>query len=188
MKQVVLSAIVVGLSGCMGFADYLGPPPEASGSGAKAIDPEDLRVDPGAYPTFRVAKATVPPQPSPEIDRNAIRRIPMVQLLPSDEWRVTHKWGDLFLITSESYIQRQCESEKNLPRWNTNCFKGPFSSSYTPRYLHAIYVNKDGRVSGGWKSLANPRMIGLSSDRKDYYNPSETGNIGWEGVKFEIVR
>lgn len=164
------------------MADYNGPPPDAKGAGLKAIDPETLRVNPNEYPIFHVTEVAIPPQPlseyRPELDLG--RRF-MADILPTDRWNVTYKWMDYYLITSESFIERQCE-------FYNECNRGVFNKKPQPYYLHAIYINKDGKVSGGWKLLKNPKNVLLSSDRKTYFNPSEDRNIGWEKVKFEKIK
>src|SRR5205814_2907077 len=124
--------------------------------GTIPTDPEDLRVNPDQYPVFRLSKPFSPPQPYPS---------PMLEILPSDEWRVTHTWADLFLITSASYEQRRCAWLEDRP---DRCAKAFLGKRHIPQYFHAIFVDRDGRVAGGWQLLANPERIVLASERRRY--------------------
>ena len=165
------------------MADYNGPPPNAQGSGLKPLDPEALRVDSKEYPVFHVTEIATPPLPLSEYKPEFVvapRRF-MVDILPTDKWNVTYKWMNYFLITSDAFIERQCE-------FDSNCNRGVFNKKPQPYYFYAIYVNKDGKVSGGWKLLKNPKLVLLSSDRRTYFNPTEERNLGWEKVKFEKVK
>jgi hypothetical protein len=168
------------LSGCMGPADYLGPPSTIADRAARAIDPEDLRVNADMYPRFRVARAATPPPHMSRYDPSGPSR-PMLPILPSDEWRVTYKLRELLIITSQSYDQRLCASKK------ASCARRILSSEYVPQWFSGIYVSSDGRISGGWVFLANPKRILLASDRKDYFSPETSGNSGWNEVIFERI-
>ena len=183
MKNLFLIIATILLSSCYGMADYNGPPPNAQNAGLKPIDPETLRVNSKEYPVFQVNEVATPPIPLSEYNpaEFAVGNRFMADLLPTDRWNVTYKWMDYYLITSETYIERQCE-------FYNECNRGIFNKKPQPYYLYAIYVNKDGKVSGGWKLLKNPNIVGLSSDRKTYFNPSENRNTGWEKIKFEKIK
>ena len=176
-------ALIVLLASCMGPAEYLGPPPGVTGMATtKPMDPEDLRVNPKNYPTFRVLSTATPPRPVNRYDATKVWPVAMLPILPSDEWRVTHKLGDVFIITSESYEQRQCALKITV------CGKAFLRDQYVPKFFWGIYIGKDDRISGGWAFLANPKLILFASDRRDYFSPTQQGNIGWDKVRFERVQ
>src|SRR5690242_1096907 len=106
IRTLLLVVTAALMSGCVGMADYLGPPPSAPN--ARPIDPEAVRVDPTKYPTFRVATQASPPAWRSEY--NPSLRIKMVDILPTDEWAVRYRIGTLLIVVSETYDQRQCAS------------------------------------------------------------------------------
>jgi hypothetical protein len=186
MRKITLFVNALMLSACYGMEDYNGTPPVALVDGRLPLDPEILRVNPKNYPVFHVTDAHIPPQPRSEYKPELVFRITMVEILPTDEWHVTHKWKDHFLITSKSYDQRQCASqEAGGP--GTKCAREIWGGNYQPQHFQAIYIDQDGNISGGWKELANSSRILLPSDRKTYFNPSAQGNIGWEKIRFEKI-
>jgi len=186
MSRTLITVLTAALLvGCVGMADYLGPPPGAND--ARPIDPETVRVDAANYPKYHVATQSSPPPWTSEYDPDVHSRLPMVDILPTDEWIVRHKVGELFLIVSDSYTQRQCASL--LPEGpGSGCFKSPFSGHLSSDYLYGVFIAPDGRVSGGWKLLHNPKKVALASDRRTYLVPSPWGNKGWEGIHFQAVQ
>jgi hypothetical protein len=164
------------------MADYLGPPPGVGN--VRPIDPETLRVDPSKYPKFHVVVASSPPRLRSEYNPNVRYRYPMVDILPADEWYVRYKIGDLFLIVSDSYNQRQCAALLLVSPY-AGCFKSPFSTHLVSDYLYAIYISPGGHISGGWKLIHNPKEVALSSDRRTYLVPLPWGNEGWEAITFQ---
>jgi len=185
IRALVILCTTTLLAGCVGMADYLGPPPGAGD--AKPIDPETVRVDASKYPKFHVAAQSSPPAWTSEHSPDVGSRFPMVEILPADEWIVRHKVGELFLIVSDSYNQRQCASLLTHGP-GSGCFKSPFGGGLRSDYLYSIFIAPNGRVSGGWKLLHNPKKVVLASDRRTYLVPSPWSNKGWEGVTFLLLK
>ena len=171
MRHIAILIAALFLSGCLGMADYLGPPPGADGSNARPVDPEAVKVDPSKFSRYRVRSPVSPPkwvsQYNPELNSG----YPMVDILPSDEWLVRHEAGNLLLVISESYNRRQCQAQATY--------------KFLTCYLYTIYLTKEGVVSGGWKLLRDPKSVVQSSERRTFMVPSPWGNSGWEGVTFE---
>lgn len=151
------------------MADYLGPPPGATGASAVPVDPEAVRVGSKQYPKFHLASKISPPNwVSPY---NPKVQFPMVDILPSDTWTVRHFIGGLFIITSETYDTRE------------KVAAGKFGGDY----INGIFITPEGHVSGGWICFKNPKKVILASDRKTYLVPSPSQDNGWEKIVFERV-
>ena len=157
---VFLSFLV--LQGCFPVI----PPPGATFATlpANIENPDAYRVDSASYPTFKVKQRFDPPRwKSPGGEG-----FPMASIEPTDTWRVTHKVGDLFLIYSDTYNDRQCRS---LVEYGPGAggFVRPWGSRCHSHYLHHISVSRDGTVrsgkNGGWMLLYNPEKFIFSRDR-----------------------
>jgi len=186
----LLLAISIILSGCYGMADYRSAPRGALeyGSGSTPVDPDELRVASNSYPKYRVSEPVTPPRWRYDFDASKESDTPMLDILPSDEWLVTHRFQNLYLIQSESYTDRQCHFLAKMGPGNYGGHVGLFSSKCQSNSLYAIFIRADGQVSGGWKLLKNPKIVILRSDRRTHFVPSPERNKGWESIKFQILK
>lgn len=143
------------------------PPPGATLAAlpANIENPDAYRVDSAIYPTFKVKQRFDPPRwRSPGVES----KYPMISIEPTDIWKVTHKVGDVLLIYSDTYNDRQCRllvkygrgAGGSIPVWGSKCHS---------HYLYHIPVSHDGTVrnggDGGWKLLYNPEKFIFSRDR-----------------------
>jgi len=157
----------------------------ASVSAQALMHPDEIRVDPAKFPKFKVTAVATPPRWTFVKDPTKKSRFPMVDILPSDEWRVTHQIGEILLIGSETYNQRQCEALAAIaPNGAAGGFKSPVTGKCTPDYLYLIYVSPEGQISGGWKLIRN---IGFRTDQMTTFSPTTQGNEGWESITFEKI-
>jgi hypothetical protein len=174
MRRIAILIAALFLNGCLGMADYLGPPPGADGSSVSPVDPEAVRVDSSKFARYRVKSLVSPPRWVSEYNPEFNSGYPMADILPSDEWLVRHEAGNLLLVISESYNRRQCQAQATY--------------KFSTCYLYTIFLTKEGVVSGGWKLLRDPKYVVLSSERHTFMTPSPWGNRGWEGVTFEQIQ
>jgi len=177
MRLFIVFSLSFLLCGCMGTADYRGAPSLAPAESAKPVDPESFRVDSKNFPRYRLTHAFEPPRWTSEYDQSFTSRHPMVEILPSDEWIVRHQIGDLLLISCAAYDQRQ---------WKL--LKAAEPGAGAKDYLYTIFIDREGRVAGGWMLLHNPERVIFSADRKTFLTPIPWGNKGWEGVQFEQIK
>jgi hypothetical protein len=116
--------------------------PEAAvkhGSGAVAVDVAPYRVDPSAYPSFRVTESRTAPSPA-YMEQGMLRpysgRHAFIE--PTDTWRVRYKFKDHLLISSAEYDQRQCRWDKIYQEYSGHCSEW------------CLYIAPSGAVTGGW--------------------------------------
>ena len=189
--RVVLCATVLTLVGCVGMADYLGPPPGASeyGSGQAPVDPDTFAVDSHKFPHFRVAAPFSPPRWISIYNPNVESGSPMVEIQPSDIWRVTHVVRNVQIIQSDSYTLRQCEFlAAAAPHGTAGGFKSLLGGECSTDYLYGIYIDPAGHLAGGWVLLRNPKQAFLKADRRTYFVPLADRNKGWEGIEFVVAK
>lgn len=158
------------MAGCYGPADYLHATGKV-GSETPPIDPERLRVDSSNFSKFRTTRDIAPPPTSIPIR--------MVDISRDDVWVVRYQIRDSYLITSDSYTDRQCRSLAGRESGLGIAHVSPFTGKCSSRYLYSVYVDMDGNVTGGWALPVNPSVVGFSSDRKAFLKPNPASVVNW---------
>lgn len=126
-------------------------------------DPDKYRVDSASYPTFWIKARFEPPRWKAGAGKS---KYPMAPIEPIDTWRVTHQVGDVFLIYSDTYNDRQCRMLAGIePNGMAGGFIGRWGSVCHLDRLYHIPVTLDGTVRNGWKLLYNPKRFGFARDR-----------------------
>jgi len=126
-------------------------------------DPDKYRVDSAIYPAFRIKARFEPPRWKAGAGES---KYPMVSIEPTDTWRVTHQVGDVFLIYSDTYNDRQCRMLAAIePNGMAGGFIGRWGSTCHSDHLYHIPITLDGTVRNGWKLLYNPKRFGFARDR-----------------------
>ena len=112
----------------------------------------------------------------------------MVEIQPSDIWRVTHAVRNVLIIQSDSYTLRQCEIlAAAAPHGTGGGFKSLLGGECSVDYLYGIYIDTAGHLAGGWVLLRNPKQAFLKADRRTYFVPLAEHNKGWEGIEFVVA-
>jgi hypothetical protein len=150
----VAMALGILLNGCMG--DFL-PPPNMRVAQPEVLEaPADIStVNPQTFPRYK-SKAGVTPPPWVI---GSVTGFPMAGIETSDEWRVTHKVGDIFLIFSEAYQYRQC---KKLFEYGPNAERGMVGLNGECKramYLYHVAITPSGEVINGWVLIPNPDAL-----------------------------
>lgn len=167
-----LFVCAMALTGCYGMADYI----HAEDGGPRPLDPETLRVDSKAFPTFAVVKDFQPPP--------AIINPPTLPIKATDRWNVRYKAGNYYLLHSDTYAERMCQLAKRYgmaygAMWSDRCVMEVF---------YTIAVDQNGRiVSPGWQLIPNPERI-LGSNRRTQLILAPDTPDAWKGAPpFAIV-
>lgn len=138
--------------------------------------PDDYRVNAASYPVYRLSSAFDPSQ------KTINSTMPII--LPQDAWVVRYRNGEHLLIFSSTYQERLCHA---LSSDKTSGFKVMFGRCVSEHYFFHIWILAGGRVDGGWKAIANPRVVLLESDRRTRMTPENEPQFasGWAGVSFQ---
>lgn len=137
-------------------------------------NPDNYRVATDDYPSY-IAKYTFDSPPPRQ--GTFVSKIPNIEILPMEIWRVTHKVGNKLLIFSDAYQDRQCN---HLLEYGTSsgAFKDLLSRRCSADYLYHLIVFPDGRVDG-WMLLRNPAGVAFSKDRYTLMDPGLRAGPGW---------
>ena len=114
------------------------------GSGEKPIDPAIYRVNPGAYPQYRVEFARRPPSSALMVDgtlRTSSR--PEGEVLTSDVWEVRYRFRDFLMVNSLDFDRRFCGQV-------TRPSNLPIMADGRCGYDWCLYISVRGEVTGGW--------------------------------------
>lgn len=130
---------------------------------ANVEDPDKYLANSASYPTFRTKGKFTPPRWKAGAGES---KYPMVSLESTDIWRVTHQLGDVFLIYSDTYNDRQCRLLAHIePNGMAGGHIGLFSKNCDASRLYHIPITLDGTVKSNWMLLYNPKRVGFSRDR-----------------------
>lgn len=166
--------LLLGLFGCYGMADYQYAEELKKGNAAaiRPTDPDYFAVDSRSFPRYRAARKIVPPPWFKDLT---------IEILPTDIWHVTHGIGDRSLIQSEAFQDRVCRYLFSLPpagTWGGRLIRA--ENRCEADYLYGIWIDSNGRVTGGWVLLHNPRMVLFSYDRRIVLRPDNPQLQGWD--------
>ena len=162
---LVLVALATSLSGC--YELYAPPGVKVIQESRKDyVDPDAYQVKSNEFPTYKVKQIiTDPPRQS---SNNKSSGWLMVEILPSDTWKVTHVYKKYRLLFSEDYQKRQVDLLEKLDAKQRNDI-----------YLFHLPIDADGRVQGGWVPLKNLKVVVFKGDRRQILNPEYWKNPEW---------
>lgn len=142
--------LAVPLLGCYGVGDYR----QAENPSVKYIDPEDHRVDIGAYSKYHAIRDFQPPDlfSNPHDEPH----LKMPRITRDYVWEVRYRVGDELWLYSKEYHEITCRIKK-CPR----SLLGGLGSSLT---LISILAN-NGQVMPGWRRVRDPKQVMLRGDR-----------------------
>lgn len=107
MKGLLATAVLATLVlGCYGVGDYR----QAENPLVKYIDPEDYRVDPGAYPQYRAIRDFQPPDLT--INPHNEPRFKMPLITRGYIWEVRYRVEDELWLYSREYHEVTCRIKK----------------------------------------------------------------------------
>lgn len=163
----------IALTGCYGMADYI----HAEQGGPRPVDPETLRVESKAFPTFAVVKEFQPPP--------AIIDPPTLPIRTTDRWNVRYKVGNYYLLHSDTYAERMWQLAKRYGM----AYRAMWSDRCVMEVFYTIAVDQNGRiVSPGWRLIKNPERIVSSSNRHTQLMLAPETPNEWKGAPpFAIV-
>lgn len=117
-------------------------------------------------------------------------------ILPTDKWKVTYKIGETFIIESDDYNERICRRfDKAYPNNGHPGANGWVNilgvCSLGEHQKLGIFIDKEGRIAGGWVGLSFQWSGSYSYSRTILrvvrLEPDTQGNIGWpEGIVFDM--
>lgn len=128
-------------------------------------DPDNYLVDSEIYPVFHAKEKFDPPKWKVGSGES---KFPMVAIEPIDIWKVTRVVGEMYLIHSDTYNERQCRYLMEIaPDGSAGGFVSRWGRSRRCHadYLYHIPIMPNGTVRGGWKLLYNPERFLSSRDR-----------------------
>lgn len=158
-----LLLIVLILQGCTVPFHIAPPGVKIAAPPTNVEDPDKYRVDSASYPTFRVKERFEPPRWKAGAGES---KYPMVPIDPTDIWTVTHRVGEVLLIYSDAYNDRQCRLLAQLePHGIAGGQLGFGGKTCHAGRLYHISITADGKVQGGWKLMYNPKRFGFARDR-----------------------
>jgi len=173
LKSLALYFFVLFIYGCSAATDYYQVIPP--GSDGMAVKPDKFKVDSSRHPIFHVSNSLTPPDGETYWISGA-EYVPMTSILPSDTWKVTHIYRDLFIVQSEEYNDRQCryldEINRNPAGGGVNIF-----GSCLQAFEYGIYLNEQGEIAGGWELLPGEQKI--FSARKMFLAPNDEKTEAW---------
>lgn len=155
-------------------AAYEKPPSNAVryGSGSTPIDPDTLTVHSSKYPLFHILQQLSPPEIRYLLFGYPVT-VEMVQIYPSDTWRVTHVFAGRYLIESDDYNDREC---RLMAKNHQDGYVNPWGKCLR-QHDYAIYITPKGEISGGWQLLPGPQLWG--SSRYTYLSYAPEKDAGW---------
>ncbi len=146
----------------------------------RVVDPEQFKVNPESYPRFRVRHTIQPPPVELSIE--------MLEISEDDIWEVAYKFGDLYLIFSQSYTDRQCvRLAKGREPGPSIAHISPFTGKCRSWYRYCIYVDMTGTITAGWQLINNPDVKSSRSARSQLINPIFSNGGAW-GIQPTFVR
>lgn len=157
------------------------PPPGATLAAppANIENPDTYRVDSANYPAYRIKERFEPPRWKVGAVQS---KYTMAPIEPTDVWKVTHQVGDVFLIYSDTYNDRQCRLLASMaPSGRAGGFIGRWGSACHPDRLYHIPITLNGKVKSGWKLLYNPKRVIFSRHRYIDMQIDPTTAEGWGG-------
>jgi hypothetical protein len=164
----------------MGPSYYMQTPDGAieSGSGPTPVLRSDYEVNSELFPTYNSIKEFMPPTPV-ICSLGGCSNGHNIKILPTDNWRVTHKFKDKYIIQSDEYNIRYCSVTEEKKSFMNGGLGRLFGADCTgiQRDL-AIYINPKGNIDGGWE------IFSYHDDM--YFSPTQKETEQWEsGIVFQ---
>lgn len=178
ISSIALLLTFVGATAGCGSTDYLyvkghAPIPIPPRS-RNYENPDKYLVKSVGYPTYVAKYDFAPPKPR---DRNWVSSTSNVEILTTDVWHVTHKFGNRLLIFSNTYQDRQCNYLVSLGRAH-GAFKSLLGGRCVADNLYELYISGAGKVIG-WMFLKDPEKVAFSKDRYTIMDPARRKGPGW---------
>ena len=180
--RVTLMCITLVGAGCYDSMVFSNPLQVDFGSRMewRTVDPEQFKVNPENYPRFKVQRTIQPPK--------TVLSIPIVEINEGDIWEVAYKFGDFYLIHSQSYDDRQCLMlSMSGVSGSRIAHVSPFTGKCRSQYRYCIFVDLTGAVTAGWGLIFNPEVAVSKSTRAQSIKPVLGHGDAW-GAQPTFVR